>query len=81
MNVAIQSKHGESSLISEIKLDIQVVSSPEDIANQLNEYFTNIGSSLAENSIILATITISLFPGQLVLFILRLLMFLKSISF
>ena len=81
MNAAIQSKHGESYLISEIKLDIQVVSSPEDIAYQFNEYFTNIGSSLAEKSIILATITISLFPGQLVLFILRLLMFLKSISF
>ena len=36
--------------MSEIKLDNHLVSSPEDITNQFNEYFTSICPTLAEKN-------------------------------
>ena len=48
INNILRRNNQQDDTISEIKLDIHVVSSPEDIDNQFNECFSNIGPSLGE---------------------------------
>ena len=55
MNVAIQSKHEESSITFSGKIINSMIllvklRQPEDIANHFNEYFTRIGPTLAEKN-------------------------------
>ena len=44
----LQSRQSKSTKVSQVKTENQVFTSPVDIAEAFNNYFTNIGQSLAQ---------------------------------